>query len=191
MKSSTLINLAVLILLAIGGYTATLYFDRQTPTIQTAPKPAAQTTQNAGQIPAFSFTDTNGKTHEIQDFHGKTIILNFWASWCAPCIKEMPDLLKAAREMPNTVFIGLSSDIDEATMLRFIKKITGDEKASHDNIIFALDTENVTQNLFQTFRLPETILIDKDLIMQTKIIGAEWAYEDLITKIKALQTIQQ
>ncbi|MCB9983834.1 MAG: TlpA family protein disulfide reductase [Rhodospirillales bacterium] len=193
MKPAIIINIFILVCVVALGYFATLYFDRQSPPVQTAPKSVSETLDNGQTVPAFSFTDTNGQTRTIQNFTGKTIILNFWASWCAPCIKEMPSLIKAAQADPdNIVFIGLSSDLEEETMLRFINKLADSQtKPSGNTIVFALDTENITQNLFQTFRLPETILIDQNQIMRTKFIGADWTDEELAAAIKNIQDTQQ
>ena len=190
MKITPLINFAVLVFIGCAAYLATLYLDRQAPDIKTAPESVLKQTENNQSVPNFSFTGTDGKTLSIKDFQGKVSILNFWASWCTPCIKELPLFLKAANENPkDLIFIGLSSDLEKEKMIRFLKKQKFD--ISQKNIFFALDSENITQSLFQTFRLPETILIDKNQIMRTKIIGADWTYEELISKIKALQTPQQ
>ena len=190
MKITPLINFAVLVFIGCAAYLGTLYLDRQIPNIKTAPESVLKQTENNQSVPNFSFTGTDGKTLSIKDFQGKFIILNFWASWCTPCIKELPLFLKAAGENPeNLIFIGLSSDLDKEKMMHFLKKQNFD--ISQKNIFFALDSENITQSLFQTFRLPETILIDKNQIMRTKIISADWTYEELISKIKALQTPQQ
>ncbi len=71
-------------------------------------------------------------------------------------------------------------------MMHFLKKQNFD--ISQKNIFFALDSENITQSLFQTFRLPETILISPDLVMKDKIIGADvqWDGKEMLERLRSL-----
>ncbi len=178
-------NIILVIIIAALAYLGTLYFETSTPRgLTIAPvSPIEDTT--AQTAPDFTFKDANGKTHKLSDFKGKTILLNFWASWCPPCIKELPLLSQAAAE-EDVILIALSSDIDEKSMKAFLKKNKIDSQTK--NIYFAWDKNGtVTQNTFQTFRLPETILIDDSLAMRSKIIGADWNYQDLAAKISAIK----
>lgn len=166
----------------------------------------ADSAGSAGIVPDFSFMplvnagriagdnqQTSPKILDIKDFRGKIVVLNFWASWCVPCVREFPHFLKLAAEYPDKiVFLGLSSDHDRAAMERFLNRLWRDHPAEMalDNVILALDDKaSVTRGLFQTFRLPETILIDADGVMRKKIVGADWDYadlNDLIAKIDSL-----
>src|SRR5688572_23935010 len=49
-------------------------------------------------VPEFSFRTLDGKAHALEDFKGKATVLNFWATWCAPCLVEFPQMLNLARE---------------------------------------------------------------------------------------------
>lgn len=178
------LNLLIALAVALATYALTLYFNNRTPQITQAPISVEAPT--TGEItPEFSFTDVNGRVHSIRDFEGKKIILNFWASWCPPCIKEFPLLLKAAAEnKEDTIFIALSSDHEPEAFNRFIDKL---EIKRADNIFIALDEQTkITGGLFQTFRLPETILIDKKQRMRSKLIGADWTYEQLASLLKGM-----
>lgn len=185
MRISSIINTCVLVAIAALGYLATTHFDQQTSKINIQPDAPVENITEGQAIPEFSFTATDGKTYTITDFKDKAIILNFWASWCAPCIKEIPHFIKAAQTYNDgVIFIGISSDIDEQAMKKFLKKHV---TAQEENMFFALDADSsITKNLFQTYSLPETILINKNLKMRTKIIGADWTYEDLKKQIEAL-----
>ena len=135
--------------------------------------------------PDFAFMDTNKREHSLEDFRGKTVILNFWASWCAPCVKELPLLTRAAQENDNVVLIALSSDLDEQKMLRFLERY---KHATAGDVFFAYDANMaITQDLYGTFRLPETYLIDAQGQIRRKIIGADWDYEDLLVWLKDLE----
>ncbi len=181
------LNILIAISIGVVGYLSMLYFNAppQNPkTIEASQIIAPPKTGD--QIPTFEFTDQKGEPYKISNFKGKTILLNFWASWCAPCIKEFPLLINAAKQNPDTlILIALSNDINEEKMNAFIKKM---EQTNPDinlpNIVIAHDDGGaITNTLFQTFRLPETYIIGYDQKIIHKLIGANWNENDLNTYI--------
>src|ERR1700761_6603116 len=72
--------------------------------------------------PSFSLTATNGKTITAENFGGKLLVLNFWATWCPPCVEEMPSLNELAQrfEGKGLVVLGVSVDKDENAYKQFI-----------------------------------------------------------------------
>ncbi|MEZ5919061.1 MAG: TlpA disulfide reductase family protein [Alphaproteobacteria bacterium] len=130
----------------------------------------------------------DGRRVHIGDFEDKTVMLNFWATWCAPCVKEFPILIGIAEEYKDdVVFIALSSDLEQNAIDRFLAKLEKDSGISvkADNILIALDeNQAVTQKIFQTYRLPETVLIDKHQKLRQKITGADWRREDITSVIE-------
>lgn len=176
-------NLIILIALALATYTLTLYLGHKDIALVPIEENISQEYETAQQVPAFIFTDTNGKEHSIADFKGKTVILNFWASWCAPCVAEFPLLLEAAHNnKDDVVLIALSSDFDESIIRNFLEKLQKSRKINLNapNILIALDQGGaITMDLFGTMQLPETILIAPDQTMRHKFIGANWTLEDL------------
>lgn len=65
------------------------------------------------QAPDFALTATDGKTIKLSDFKGKIVIVDFWATWCPPCRRGIPDLIEIQKEYPNdVVVIGISVDSD-------------------------------------------------------------------------------
>ncbi len=129
--------------------------------------------------PDFSYVTVEGKAGRLSDHKGKVVILNFWASWCPPCIAEFPQLLNLAASMPDKiVLLALSSDHDKAMMDRFIARLTRENgaRATAGNVILAWDQDqSVTLPVYGTARLPETIVIDKRMVMREKVAGViEW-----------------
>lgn len=181
-----LLNIIILIALGVFAYSAALYFNWEKPQGPVSPPPAHKSGlfERGEAIPDFRFGDLNGRTYDIKSFDGKTIILNFWASWCAPCIKEFPDLLRLAETYEDSlVLIALSSDFDQGKIQRFIKKfepLPGNVYIGHDK------TGAITQGLFNTYQLPETYIIDSGHTIRRKLIGAGWDFTDIKAFIETL-----
>lgn len=179
------LNIFIFVMIALATYAATLYFNhRQAPVIIQAAQNNDPIQTQSQTAPDFSFTALDGKTHKLSDFKGKVIVLNFWASWCPPCVKEFPILLGIINQFPDdAVLIALSSDLDDAAMLRFIDK----HPTLPKNMFVARDQDqSITHKLYQTFNLPETLVIAPDLTLHSKLIGADWDPALLSEKIKML-----
>ena len=184
------LNLLIFALIAGLAYAMTLYFDSQgappnAQKVTTVPNTPFEVYSPPKDTPDFSFTDTKGINHDLKDFEGRIVLLNFWASWCAPCIKEFPVLLELAAKYPDQLtLIGLSSDLTQEAMIKFLNRY---ELQAYDNVFFALDeNQKVTKGLFGTHMLPETYLISPERKTYIKIIGADWLSADLETEIEKL-----
>lgn len=72
----------------------------------------------AAQAQDFRLTDLRGNTHALADYRGRWVVLNVWATWCAPCIHEMPELEAFSKARPDLVVLGLAADGDNAGRVR-------------------------------------------------------------------------
>lgn len=183
------ILLLVLVLGVGAAYTYLTDFHGR-PVAGAAPASVMKEATSLQPLPEFSFTDLQGRTHSVSEYRGKALILNFWASWCAPCVKEFPQMLRLAEmEADKLVIVFLSSDENKNDIERFIKRhITQDIPA---NAIVALDEgKSITQTLFQTYKLPESYLVTAEGYIREKIIGADvvWDGADMREKVRALHT---
>lgn len=75
------------------------------------------------QAAGFDVVDTQGHHHRLADYKGRWVVVNFWATWCMPCVEEIPELAAFARAHPNVVVIGVALDAaDPDTVKRFALK---------------------------------------------------------------------
>jgi cytochrome c biogenesis protein CcmG/thiol:disulfide interchange protein DsbE len=120
------------------------------------------------QAPAFRITADNGRTVTLPDFGGKLLVLNFWASWCPPCVEETASLSRFASEYANrgVVVLAVSVDHDANAYRAFLDKfkpafLTARELSLHEQ--------------YGTFMYPETYVIDaKGKVMLKIPESADW-----------------
>jgi peroxiredoxin len=112
---------------------------------------------------------------KLSDYHGQVVVLNFWATWCPPCVEEMPSLVEMQRRMKakGVTVIGVSVDVDQSAYNRFLK--------DHNvNLLTVRDPGQKSSNLYGTFKFPETYIIDRNGVMRRKFIGAvDWTEPEI------------
>jgi peroxiredoxin len=116
------------------------------------------------QLPDFSFTDFAGKTRKLSEFRGKYLLLEFWGTWCGPCVGEVPNFKKAYEKYQSRGFEILGMDQDKE--LESVKKFVAEKGITWTNAT----TESINELIEQRFRIiayPTTILLDS----QGKIIS--------------------
>lgn len=147
------------------------------------------TAAHYSSAPDFAFKTLDNKELTLYQFKGKIVLIHFWASWCAPCIVELPKLVKLAKDYPRDIIIlALSNDVTEQKLLQFLTK--QNLMSPPKNLKFIWDEHKaITQDLFQTIKLPETIITDRDTRMIRKIAGdAAWQSPEMKTYIKEIIT---
>jgi thiol-disulfide isomerase/thioredoxin len=153
------------------------------------PQPPEETAVRDTIAPNPTFTSLDNNTNHLHDFKGKVIILNFWATWCAPCVVEFPSLLElAALREEDIVLIALSVDAQRSSINPFLQKHQFEPQS--ENVIIAHDPgKKISQDLFQTVLYPETFIIGPDLKIVQKIAGiADWTDKDILSFIDGLTT---
>jgi thiol-disulfide isomerase/thioredoxin len=134
-------------------------------------------------IAPFSFRDAAGADRTLADFKGRTVLLNLWATWCAPCRKEMPDLAQLQKDLGGEDFevLALSLDIKGADASAAFLKQTG-----AGNLALYTDANSASLAALQALGLPVTILIDRDGKEAGRLLGpANWASDEAKALIKA------
>ncbi len=134
-------------------------------------------------IDPFLVMDSYGKEKLISKTDGKILLLNFWATWCPPCIKEIPALLKLKQRYKNDLeifFISVDFNFDK-TVPKFLKK-NNFEKLNVFN-----DQKLLISNKFKIKIMPTTIVIDKNFKKVSKVTGyVDWLSKDYLELIEKL-----
>ena len=133
------------------------------------------------KAPDFSFPDLDGKNVSLSDFRGKIVLLNIWATWCRPCVEEMPSIERLYNKFKkdDLVVLAVSIDIKGKKVVDPFMKI---HKLSFKAL---LDTKGSIQNLYRTTGVPESFIIDKNGIILQKIIGSyDWSSSKIFQYFK-------
>ncbi|MFM9913046.1 MAG: TlpA disulfide reductase family protein [Methylophilaceae bacterium] len=102
----------------------------------------------------FNLTDLNGKPHKLADYKGKWVLVNLWATWCPPCLEEIPDLIALQETHKNLAVIGVAVDYESK------QKVVDFADDNLMNYPIVLGDEKVMQQLGAAEVLPSTYLYD-------------------------------
>lgn len=114
-------------------------------------------------------------TVTLSQFRGQVVVLNFWATWCEPCVEEVPSLVEMQRRMKakGITVVAVSVDVDESAYHRFLNE-------HNVNLLTVRDPDHKSSMLYGTFKYPETYVIDRQGVMRRKFLGAvDWTEADI------------
>lgn len=105
---------------------------------------------------AFDVTDTDGKRHRLEDYRGKWVVVNFWATWCTPCIKEIPEIAEFSRANApaRAIVLGIALDVDDAERTKQFAR-----KFGHAYPL-VLEDERTEKQFGRAKGLPTTVIFD-------------------------------
>lgn len=129
----------------------------------------------------FTVQDSDRKVN-LDQFKGQILVLNFWATWCPPCVEELPSLEVMQERMRShgVVVLGVSIDVDNNAYHRFIKE-------RGVNFLTIRDPEQKVAQLYGTSGWPETYIIDRQGVIRRKFIGAvEWNSPEVLQFLSKL-----
>ena len=123
-----------------------------------------------GATPALALRDPAGKPHNLADYRGKVVVVNFWATWCAPCREEMPSLQALREELAGKGFEVLAVNLMESE-----EKIAAFRESELIDLPVLMDRDGAAANLWKVPMLPISFVIDRRGAIRYQLVGeATW-----------------
>jgi peroxiredoxin len=133
--------------------------------------------------PSFSLQSLEGSPVNLTDYRGKVVLLNFWATWCGPCKKEIPALKKLYQVRKGPEFEILAVSLDRTTQ----DKVASFAEANQMKFPILLNPEGDIGGRYWVRGIPTSFLLDKKGIIQWKVVGGrEWDGTDVLSRIDQL-----
>lgn len=133
----------------------------------------------------FEFTNLDGVLTNVDSFSGQVVIVNFWASWCAPCIEEVPSLIKLVEHFKGRVKLVAVSGDSELKDIEVFMKSFPDLKRQDIYVVF--DKDRTIMQKFGVNRLPESLIFGTSLKLEKKIVGTiDWYNPDSVAYTEEL-----
>lgn len=144
--------------------------EQQTPVAASAVPEVFNVVKRGDKVPDFSWKDSTGKTITIDSYRGKATLINFWATWCVPCKRELPDLVALSREMAarDVRILGISTDRG-ANVGEEVAGFVRDRGIPYQILISSEDLEEAFGNVRA---IPTTFLVDADGKIVQTFVGA-------------------
>ena len=146
----------------------------------TACRRGSQPARIGQAAPDFSVSDGD-RTVTLSQFRGKPVVLNFWATWCPPCVEEIPSLVAMQKQLGDKVVVlAVSTDEEEGGYREFVK-------AHMHGVLTVRDAKHVSNTLYGTFAFPETFVIDRQGVLRRKFIGAvNWTSPEIVDYLQKM-----
>lgn len=176
-RKTTNFRAAILVFLAVAGMLILFSLKQNNSYLNYSPLITGR------PAPEFRFPGIDGKMVSLSDYRGKVVLVNVWATWCPPCVDEMPSMEKLYLALKGENFELLAVSIDALgtkVVAPFMKKY---------NLSFPalMDTDGSIQTLYQTTGVPESFIIDQEGILIQKIIGPrDWAKPEIVNFFRNL-----
>lgn len=135
-----------------------------------------------GMTPALALTDLDGKAQDLRDYRGQVVLVNFWASWCPPCVHEMPSMQRLGkrwRDKPFTI-VAVNMGEDAKIVREFAQKVKVD-------FPIWLDRDGAALKRWKVFAFPTSFVLDRAGNIRFALYGAlEWDAPETVAQIETL-----
>ena len=132
--------------------------------------------------PALVLKDLQGKTHDLNDYKGQVVLVQFWATYCGPCRKEMPSMNKMKTKMGDVPFKILAIDMGESK-----EEVTEFVNEVKPEFTILMDEDGKSIEDWKVFAAPSNFVIGPEgHVKYTLFGGVEWDSDELIEKLKAV-----
>lgn len=139
--------------------------------------------RTGSEAPGFRLPALDGSVVDLASFRGQVVVVNFWATWCPPCVDEMPSLEKLHRALgrEGLVVLGVSADEDESALRQFVARTGVSFRILRD------PGGRGAASAYHTTGYPETFVIDRAGVLAESFVGpAEWASPKAIDHFREL-----
>ena len=146
--------------------------------------PAATLTKwTGGKLPAFKLADADGRELATADWRGKTVVVNFWATWCEPCREEMPSLDRLRKRLAGKAFEVIAVNVGESP--ERVARFTRDTPVSFP-ILY--DHDSATAKRWKVRGYPTSYVIGPDGRIRYYFVGElDWSHEDIVRAIESIR----
>ena len=139
---------------------------------------------NGAPTPPLALKDLNDKARKLEDYRGKVVMVQFWATYCTPCLKEMPSMQRLEKKLADKPFVILAVNMGETDkeVRTFLTKLKVD-------FTILMDTDGEALGAWKVFVAPSSFLIDpQGKIRYTVQGGEEWDNEEYVKVISEMLT---
>jgi peroxiredoxin len=135
--------------------------------------------------PEFKLPDTGGRLVGLSDFRGRVVMVHFWATWCPPCVEELPSIARFSQQLDGNDFVMLAVSVDEGgaeAVTTFLQK-------NGLSVPALLDPDRAVAGRYGTFKFPETYIVDRKGVVRYKVIGPrDWSAPEAARIVRSLIT---
>jgi cytochrome c biogenesis protein CcmG, thiol:disulfide interchange protein DsbE len=135
-----------------------------------------------GPVPALVLSDMDGRVHKLAEYRGKALVVNFWATWCAPCRDELPSLERLRDALHGKPFEVLAVNVNEgeSRVKRFLNEVPL-------RLPVLLDRDGEAQRAWKVRGLPATFLLDREGVIRFWYLGElDWAQPAILRTVESL-----
>ncbi|MGE3973411.1 MAG: TlpA family protein disulfide reductase [Bdellovibrionales bacterium] len=134
--------------------------------------------------PEFELPTLEGQPFVLSSTRGSVVLVNFWATWCAPCVTEFPSMLRLVNSFDGKVkLVTIAADERKQDVLDFVKSFKGEVQHAHH----LWDPEIKIAKLYGTVRMPETYIFGSDFKLKKKVVNAvDWDSDEVKSYLNSL-----
>ncbi len=164
----------ILVSLAIAGVLVLLSLNRSRPLVESVKQFPIKIGLHA---PDFTFPDIHEKMTSLSDYRGKVVLVNIWATWCPPCVDEMPSMEKLYQKLKGEKFEILAVSVDSSGL----RVVTPFVKTHQLTFPVLIDSAGTIGTAYGTTGIPESFIVNKEGILIKKIVGPlDWIQPEVL-----------
>jgi len=135
--------------------------------------------------PPLALKDLQGQQHSLEDYRGKVVLVNFWASWCHPCLQEIPELIRLGEKLADSPFAILAVNVGEEQ-----RKLPAFVKKMDDHMVILMDPESAAFKNWQGIGLPSTFVLDGNGRIHYEAYGpVDWDGDHVVDTLRQLMQL--